>query len=162
MKLDSSISAVITGGASGLGAATARRLAASGVKVALFDLNAEAGEKLAAELGGVFCKVDVTKEDEVDAGFAKSRAAIGQERILVNCAGTGNAIKTAGRDKTTGEIKAFPTANFERIIQINLIGTFRCIAKSAAGMLTLPVLPDGDRGAIVNTASVAAQDGQMG
>ncbi len=162
MKLDSSISAVITGGASGLGAATARRLAASGVKVALFDLNATAGEALAAELGGVFCLVDVTKEESVDAGFAKSRAAIGQERILVNCAGTGNAIKTAGRDKTTGEIKAFPTANFERIIQINLIGTFRCIAKSAAGMLTLPVLPDGDRGAIVNTASVAAQDGQMG
>jgi NAD(P)-dependent dehydrogenase (short-subunit alcohol dehydrogenase family) len=162
MKLDSSISAVVTGGASGLGAATARRLAAQGVKVALFDLNATAGEALAAELGGVFCLVDVTKEESVDAGFAKSRAAIGQERILVNCAGTGNAIKTAGRDKTTGEIKAFPTANFERIIQINLIGTFRCIAKSAAGMLTLPVLPDGDRGAIVNTASVAAQDGQMG
>lgn len=162
MKLDSTISAVITGGASGLGAATARRLAAQGVKVALFDLNATAGEALAAELGGVFCLVDVTKEDSVDAGFVKSRAAIGQERILVNCAGTGNAIKTAGRDKATGEIKAFPTANFERIIQINLIGTFRCIAKSAAGMLTLPVLPDGDRGAIVNTASVAAQDGQMG
>jgi len=95
MKLDSSISAVITGGASGLGAATARRLAQHGVKVALFDLNAEAGEKLAAELGGVFCKVDVTKEDEVDAAFAKARAAIGQERILINCAGTGNAIKTA-------------------------------------------------------------------
>ena len=162
MKLDSTISAIVTGGASGLGAATARRLAASGVKVALFDLNAEKGEALAAELGGVFCLVDVTKEDSVDAGFAKARAAIGQERILVNCAGTGNAIKTAGRDKTTGEIKSFPTANFERIIQINLIGTFRCIAKSAAGMLTLPVLPDGDRGAIVNTASVAAQDGQMG
>ena len=162
MKLDSTISAVITGGASGLGAATARRLAAAGVKVALFDLNATAGEALAAELGGVFCLVDVTKEDSVDAGFVQSRAAIGQERVLVNCAGTGNAIKTASRDKTTGEIKAFPTANFERIIQINLIGTFRCIAKSAAGMLTLPVLPDGDRGAIVNTASVAAQDGQMG
>ncbi len=162
MKLDSTISAIVTGGASGLGAATARRLAASGVKVALFDLNAEKGEALATELGGVFCLVDVTKEDSVDAGFAKARAAIGQERILVNCAGTGNAIKTAGRDKTTGEIKSFPTANFERIIQINLIGTFRCIAKSAAGMLTLPVLPDGDRGAIVNTASVAAQDGQMG
>lgn len=162
MQLDSTISAVITGGASGLGAATARRLAARGVKVALFDLNATAGEAIAAELGGVFCLVDVTKEESVDAGFVKSRAAIGQERILVNCAGTGNAIKTAGRDKTTGEIKAFPTANFERIIQINLIGTFRCIAKSAAGMLTLPVLPDGDRGAIVNTASVAAQDGQMG
>ena len=102
MKLDSTISAVITGGASGLGAATARRLAAQGVKVALFDLNEAAGEALAKELGGVFCLVDVTKEESVDAGFAKSRAAIGQERILVNCAGTGNAIKTASRDKTTG------------------------------------------------------------
>ena len=161
MKLDSRISAVITGGASGLGAATARRLAAHGVKVALFDLNAEVGEALAKELGGVFCQVDVTKEEQVDAGFVKSRAAIGQERILVNCAGTGNAVKTASRDKTTGEIRHYPLMSFERIIQINLIGTFRCIAKSAAGMLTLDLL-DGERGAIVNTASVAAQDGQMG
>ncbi|HQC97596.1 MAG TPA: SDR family oxidoreductase, partial [Aquabacterium sp.] len=127
-----------------------------------FDLNEAAGEALAKELGGVFCLVDVTKEESVDAGFAKSRAAIGQERILVNCAGTGNAIKTAGRDKATGEIKSFPTANFERIIQINLIGTFRCTAKSAAGMLTLAPMEDGERGAIVNTASVAAEDGQMG
>ena len=162
MKLSSDISAVITGGASGLGAATARRLAKSGVKVALFDLNAEAGEALAKELGGVFCKVDVTNEEQVDAGFAKARAAIGQERILINCAGTGNAIKTASRDKKTGEIKAFPTLNFDRIIQINLVGTFRCIAKSAAGMMTLPALEHGERGAIVNTASVAAQDGQIG
>ncbi len=161
MKLDSRISAVVTGGASGLGAATARRLAAHGVKVALFDLNAEVGEALAATLGGVFCQVDVTNEAQVDAGFAKSRAAIGQERILVNCAGTGNAVKTASRDKTTGEIRHYPLLSFERIIQINLIGTFRCIAKSAAGMLTLDLL-DGERGAIVNTASVAAQDGQMG
>ena len=162
MKLSSDISAVITGGASGLGAATARRLAGHGVKVALFDLNETAGEALAQELGGVFCKADVTNEAQVDAAFAKARAAVGQERILVNCAGTGNAIKTASRDKATGEIKAFPTANFDRIIQINLIGTFRCIAKSAAGMLTLPVLAEGDRGVIVNTASVAAQDGQIG
>jgi NAD(P)-dependent dehydrogenase (short-subunit alcohol dehydrogenase family) len=162
MKLDSSIAAVITGGASGLGAATARRLAAQGVKVALFDLNAKAGEALAQALGGVFCAVDVTSEDQVDAGFAKARAAHGQERILINCAGTGNAIKTASRDKTTGEIRAFPTANFDRIIQINLVGTFRCIAKSAAGMMSLPPLADGERGAIVNTASVAAQDGQIG
>jgi NAD(P)-dependent dehydrogenase (short-subunit alcohol dehydrogenase family) len=162
MKLSSDISAVVTGGASGLGAATARRLAKSGVKVALFDLNAEAGEALAKEIGGVFCKVDVTNEEQVDAGFAKARAAIGQERVLVNCAGTGNAIKTASRDKKTGEIKAFPTANFDRIIQINLVGTFRCIAKSAAGMLTLDALEHGERGAIVNTASVAAQDGQIG
>ena len=162
MKLSSDISAVVTGGASGLGAATARRLAKHGVKVALFDLNAEAGEALAKEIGGVFCKVDVTSEEQVDAGFAKARAAIGQERVLVNCAGTGNAIKTASRDKKTGEIKAFPTLNFDRIIQINLVGTFRCIAKSAAGMLTLDPLEHGERGAIVNTASVAAQDGQIG
>ncbi|MBX3642950.1 MAG: SDR family oxidoreductase [Rubrivivax sp.] len=162
MKLSSDISAVVTGGASGLGAATARRLAQHGVKVALFDLNAEAGEALAKQIGGVFCKVDVTNEDQVDAAFAKARAAIGQERVLVNCAGTGNAIKTASRDKKTGEIKAFPTANFDRIIQINLVGTFRCIAKSAAGMLTLEPLEHGERGAIVNTASVAAQDGQIG
>jgi NAD(P)-dependent dehydrogenase (short-subunit alcohol dehydrogenase family) len=162
MKLSSDISAVVTGGASGLGAATARRLAKHGVKVALFDLNADAGEALAKEIGGVFCKVDVTNEEQVDAGFAKARAAIGQERILINCAGTGNAIKTASRDKKTGEIKAFPTLNFDRIIQINLVGTFRCIAKSAAGMLTLEPLEHGERGAIVNTASVAAQDGQIG
>ncbi len=162
MKLSSDISAIVTGGASGLGAATARRLAKHGVKVALFDLNAEAGEALAKEIGGVFCKVDVTSEEQVDAGFAKARAAIGQERILINCAGTGNAIKTASRDKKTGEIKSFPTANFDRIIQINLVGTFRCIAKSAAGMMTLPALEHGERGAIVATASVAAQDGQIG
>jgi NAD(P)-dependent dehydrogenase (short-subunit alcohol dehydrogenase family) len=166
MKLSSDVSAIVTGGASGLGAATAQRLAAQGVKVALFDLNEAAGEPLAKQIGGVFCKVDVTNEEQVDAAFAKARAAIGQERILVNCAGTGNAVKTASRDKTTGEIKAFPTVNFDRIIQINLVGTFRCIAKSAAGMMTLPVLEDSygskERGAIVNTASVAAQDGQIG
>ena len=145
-----------------MGAATARRLTAHGVRVALFDLNETAGEALAAELGGVFCKVDVTSEEQVDAGFAKARAVIGQERILVNCAGTGNAIKTASRDKSTGAIVSFATADFDRIIQINLVGTFRCTAKSAAGMMTLPVLDDGERGAIVNTASVAAQDGQIG
>jgi NAD(P)-dependent dehydrogenase (short-subunit alcohol dehydrogenase family) len=162
MKLSSDISAIVTGGASGLGAATARRLAKHGVKVALFDLNEAAGEALAKDIGGVFCKVDVTNEEQVDAGFAKARAAIGQERILINCAGTGNAIKTASRDKKTGEIKAFPTLNFDRIIQINLVGTFRCVAKSAAGMLSLPPLEHGERGAMVMTASVAAQDGQIG
>ncbi len=144
MQLGSSISAVITGGASGLGAATARRLAANGVKVALFDLNVEKGEALAAELGGVFCRVDVTSDDQVDAAFAKARAAIGQERILVNCAGTGNASKTASFDKATGQPRHFPMADFEKIIQINLIGTFRCIAKSAVGMLSLAPLEQGD------------------
>ena len=161
MKLDSSLSAVVTGGASGLGAATARALAAHGVKVALFDLNEEKGEALAQELGGVFCNVNVTDDASVDAGFSKSREAIGQERILVNCAGTGNAIKTVSRDKQTGEINHFPLDAFNLIIQINLIGTFRCIAKSAAGMATLDPI-DGERGAIINTASVAAEDGQVG
>ena len=142
MKLSSSISAVITGGASGLGAATARRFAQRGVRVALFDLNEAAGEALAKELGGVFCKVDVTSEEQVDAGFARARAAIGQERVLINCAGTGNAIKTAGRDKTTGAITFFPVAAFDKIIQINLVGTFRCITRSAAGMMTLPIARD--------------------
>ena len=162
MKLDSSISAVVTGGASGLGAATARALAAKGVKVAIFDLQEEKGTALANEIGGVFCEVNVTDDASVDAGFAKARAAIGQERILVNCAGTGNAIKTASRSKEDGSIKHFPLDAFNWIVQINLVGTFRCIAKSAAGMMTLDPLPDGDRGAIVNTASVAAEDGQIG
>lgn len=161
MKLDSNISAVITGGASGLGAATARKLAGFGVKVGIFDFNDEKGEAIARELGGVFAHVDVTNEEETDAGFAKVRAAIGQERILINCAGTGEAIKTASRDKKTGEIRHFPLDRFNRIIQINLVGTFRCIAKSAAGMLTLDPI-DGERGAMVNTASVAAEDGQVG
>ena len=161
MKLDSSIAAVVTGGASGLGEATVRALAAQGVKCAIFDMNEAKGEAVAKEVGGVFCKVNVTSEEEVDAAFAKARAAHGQERILVNCAGTGNGIKTASRDKATGEIRHFPLANFDRIIQINLVGTFRCIAKSAKGMLDLEPI-DGERGAIVNTASVAAEDGQMG
>ena len=162
MILDSTVSAVVTGGASGLGAATARALAAKGVKVAIFDLQEEKGLAVAAEIGGVFCEVNVTDDASVDAGFAKARAAHGQERILVNCAGTGNAIKTASRSKEDGSIKHFPLDAFNWIIQINLVGTFRCIAKSAAGMLTLEPMADGERGAIVNTASVAGEDGQMG
>ncbi len=162
MKLDNTVAAVVTGGASGLGAATARALAAKGVKVAIFDLQAEKGEAMAKEIGGVFCEVNVMDDASVDAGFAKAREAHGQERILVNCAGTGNAIKTASRSKEDGSVKHFPLDAFNWIIQINLVGTFRCIAKSAAGMLTLDPQEDGDRGAIVNTASVAAEDGQMG
>jgi NAD(P)-dependent dehydrogenase (short-subunit alcohol dehydrogenase family) len=162
MKLDSTVAAVVTGGASGLGEATARALAAQGVKVAIFDMNEAKGEAVAKEIGGVFCKVNVTSDEDVDAGFEKARAAHGQERVLVNCAGTGNAIKTASRDKATGEAKHFPLDAFNMIIQINLVGTFRCIAKSAKGMLDLEPLADGERGAIVNTASVAGEDGQVG
>jgi NAD(P)-dependent dehydrogenase (short-subunit alcohol dehydrogenase family) len=162
MKLDNSVAAVVTGGASGLGAATARALAAKGVKVAIFDLQAEKGEALAGEIGGIFCEVNVTSDESADAGFAKARAAHGQERVLVCCAGTGNAVKTASRSKEDGSIKHFPLEAFNWLIQINLIGTFRCVAKSAAGMLTLEPGVDGERGAMVMTASVAAEDGQIG
>ncbi len=162
MKLDSNVSAVVTGSASGLGAATARALAGMGVKVAIFDLQRAKGEAIASEIGGIFCEVDVTSDESVDVGFARAREAHGQERILVNCAGVGNAIKTASRSRQDGSIKHFPLESFNWVLQINLVGTFRCIAKSAAGMLTLMPGADGERGAIVNTASVAAEDGQMG
>lgn len=163
MNLDNTIAAVVTGAASGLGAATARALAGKGVKVAIFDLNAQAGEALAKEIGGVFCEVNVTDDASVDAGFGKARAVHGQERILVNCAGIATAAKTVGKNRETGQPKAHDLALFEKAIAINLVGTFRCIAKAAAGMVTLdPIDEQGSRGAIVNTASVAAQDGQIG
>jgi NAD(P)-dependent dehydrogenase (short-subunit alcohol dehydrogenase family) len=164
MKLDTSISAVVTGAASGLGEATARALAARGVKVAVFDLQQEKGEAVARDIGGTFCEVNVTSDDSVAAGFAKAREAHGQERILVNCAGVANAIKTASRSKEDGSIKAFPLDAYKFILEINLIGTFRCITHAATGMMTLDPLEgtSGERGAIVNTASVAAVEGQIG
>jgi NAD(P)-dependent dehydrogenase (short-subunit alcohol dehydrogenase family) len=161
MKL-SGISAVVTGGASGLGEATAQALAAQGVKVAIFDLNREKGAAVSAAVGGVFCEVDITQDASVEAAFAKAREAHGQERILVNCAGRGNTFKTAARSKETGQISQFPIDAFEKVVQLNLIGTFRCITKSAAGMLSLDPLEDGERGVIISTASIAAQDGQAG
>ena len=154
--------AVVTGGASGLGEAAARALAAAGARVAIFDVDSVRGPAVAKDIGGVFCIVDVTSDSAVDAGFSQARAALGQERILVNCAGIASATKTASRDKVTGAAKHFPLDAFNRVVQINLLGTFRCIAKSAQGMLGLAPLEDQERGAIVNTASVAAVDGQIG
>ena len=162
MELDGSIAAVVTGGASGLGAATARALAAKGVRVAIFDLQETKGRAVAGEIGGLFSAVDVTSDASVDAGFAAARAAHGQESVLVCCAGTGNAMKTASRSKEDGSIRHFALEAFDWLVQINLVGTFRCVAKSAAGMLTLDPGADGERGAIVMTASVAAEDGQVG
>jgi len=161
MKIEG-IAAVVTGAASGLGEATARELARRGAKVAVFDRDAEKGEKVATEIGGIYCEVDVTSDEKVAAAFAKAREAHGQERVLVNCAGVANAAKTVGRDKETKEPKFYPMVQFELAIQINLIGTFRCIAHSAFGMMSLDPLEDGERGCIVNTASVAAEDGQIG
>lgn len=163
MQIDGNIAAIVTGGASGLGEAVARRLAQDGARVALFDLNAERGEALADEIGGLFCRVDVRNDADIEAAFAQARTAHGQERVLVTCAGIANGIKTASRNRETGTPEPFPSEAFERVIQINLLGTFRCIARAAAGMLSAaPIGDDGERGAIVTTASVAAQDGQIG
>ena len=163
MQIDSSIAAVVTGGASGLGAATARALAEKGAKVTIFDMNEEAGTALAGEIGGVFCNVNVTDDASVEAGFARARAAHGQERILVNCAGIATAIKTIGRDRETNAVKKHPMDAFERTIAINLVGSFRCILNAAAGMVdAAPLDAQGTKGVIINTASVAAEDGQIG
>ena len=161
MKIDSSLSAVVTGGASGLGLATVKALRAQGVKVAIFDLNPEAGEKAAAETGAVFCQADVLSDESVDAAFAKARAANGQERVLVCCAGGGNAIPTVRRNKQTGDIEIFPSDKFEWVLKLNTVGTFRCITRTAAGMMTLDPI-DGERGVVINTASAAATEGQIG
>jgi NAD(P)-dependent dehydrogenase (short-subunit alcohol dehydrogenase family) len=157
------VSAVVTGAASGLGEATARELAARGARVAIFDRDLQRGQQVANEIGGIFCEVDVTSDEKVRAGFEKARAAHGQERILVNCAGVANAAKTVARDRETKAAKLYPMQQFELAVQINLIGSFRCIANSAFGMVDLdPLGPDGEKGVIVNTASVAAEDGQIG
>ena len=128
MKLDGSIAAVVTGGASGLGEGTARAIAATGAKVALFDMNAERGEAIAAEIGGVFCHVDVTDDASVAAGFEKARAAHGQERLTVNCAGIATGMKTVSRKRDTGEIKPHHMAQFERSVRLTLFGTFRVLS----------------------------------
>ena len=163
MKLDSSIAAIVTGGASGLGEATARMLASHGVKVALFDLNAERGEAVAAEIGGGFARVAVTDEASVEAGLDKARAAHGTERILVNCAGIVMGRRTVTKDRDTGAMRPHDLGSFRKVIEVNLLGTFNVTAKSAAAMSAEePLTEDGERGVIVMTSSVAATDGQIG
>ena len=163
MQLGKDIAAVVTGGASGLGAATAKALAAEGVRVAILDVNAEAGVKLAGEISGTFATCDVTSESSVDAALAAARNAQGQERILVNCAGIGIAKRITRRVKETTAIEPHDLASFTKVIQVNLIGTFLMMAKCAVGMQATPPLnQDGERGVIISTSSVAAQDGQIG
>lgn len=163
MKLDSSIAAIVTGGASGLGRASAEALAAQGVKVAIFDLNEEAGEALAKEIGGVFCKVNIMDEDSALAGFEKARAAHGQERILVHCAMVAGGGKTVGYDKTTGGLKRADTAGFAKSMEGIAVASYRMASIAALGMAQAePLNEDGERGSIILTSSVASQDGQIG
>jgi len=163
MKLDHTMSAIVTGGASGLGEASARKLAAEGAKVAIFDMQGERGALLAQEIGGLFCEADVTSEVSVDAALAAARAAHGLERVLVCCAGIGPARRTVSKKRDSAEFVAHDLSLFRRTIEVNLIGTFGLVAKCASAMASLaPCTPDGGRGVIVTTASVAAQDGQIG
>ena len=150
------IAAVVTGGASGLGNATAKMLAANGAKVAIFDLNEEAGQAAAAEIGGIFCSVNVADDASVTAGLDAAEAAHGVARVLVNCAGIAPAIKTVGRDNVPHALDAY-----RKTIEVNLIGTFNMISKFAARLAAADPVGE-ERGVIVNTASVAAYDGQIG
>jgi len=158
MKLDNSIAAIVTGGASGLGEATARALAEQGVRVAILDRDADRGEKVASDIGGTFVSVDVSDAASVTTALETARTAHGQERICVNCAGIAWAIKTVDREGNAHDPDAFA-----KTISVNLIGTFNVASQSAAGMAKAdPITDDGERGLIVNTASVAAYDGQIG
>ncbi len=149
--------AIVTGGASGLGAATAAKLAANGMKVALFDLDEDKGTAHAAAIGGSFAKVDVSDPASVAAGIDAAVAAVGAPRVLVNCAGIGGAAKTVSR----GAPHDFGL--FDKTIRVNLIGSFNCASQVATRIVAEePVTKDGARGVIINTASVAAFDGQIG
>lgn len=152
-------SAIVTGGASGIGAAVARALAEHDVRVVVADLQEDKGIALAEELGGAFARVDVTDTDQVRAAVEMA-ASLGPLRALVNSAGIGSAQRTIGRD---GEFdSAHDLAAFAKVIAINLVGTFDTIRLAATAMSRLEPLPSGERGAIVNIASVAAFDGQIG
>jgi NAD(P)-dependent dehydrogenase (short-subunit alcohol dehydrogenase family) len=162
MQIDHTTAAVVTGGASGLGRATAEALAAAGAKIAIFDVNEEAGREVAAAIGGVFCRVDITSEDSVVAGFAEARAAHGQERICVHCAMASRKGKTISRNRETGEFARLSTEDYAFAAQGILVASYRVASLSALGMAVLEPLEDGERGTIVLTASVAAQDAQIG
>ena len=162
MNIDNSISAVVTGGASGLGRATAEALAAQGVKVTIFDINEALGEEVAASIGGIFCRVDITDEQSVLDGYAKARAANGQERVCVHCAMTSRRGKTLSFDKETGGFRRTSTEDYAYGVAGILTASYRIGSIAAEGMATLDGLDDGERGVIIFTASVAAQDAQIG
>jgi NAD(P)-dependent dehydrogenase (short-subunit alcohol dehydrogenase family) len=148
--------AIVTGGASGLGAATAEMLASAGGKVAVLDVNVDGARAVAEKIGGLAVRCDVTDADGMAAAIATAREKHGAARILINCAGVGPAKRIVGRDGP------MPLADFERVIQINLIGTFNAMRLAVADMIALEPLVDDERGIIVCTASVAAYEGQIG
>ena len=148
--------AIVTGGGSGLGAATAMRLAADGARVAVIDVNRDAAKSVANTIGGLALGGDVADEAAMTAALAESRAAHGPLRVLVNCAGIASGRRVVGRDGP------MPLAEFERVVRVNLVGTFNMIRLASAEMSTVAPLADGERGVIVSTASVAAFEGQIG
>ena len=150
------VSAAVTGGASGLGEATIRELARGGAKVAIFDRDAERGEKVAGEVGGIFVACDVADEDSMIAAFKTAADANGPVRILVNCAGIGPAARTVSKGV------AHSLKNFRKIIDVNLIGSFNALRLAAEAMVAQDALDSGERGVIINTASIAAYEGQIG
>ena len=150
------IAALVTGGASGLGAATARRLAAGGAKVAVLDLDKDKGQAVAGEIGGVFAECNVADEASAEAAIAYCRDVQGVARVLVNCAGIGTASRIVGREGP------MPLHAFERVVRVNLFGTFNMMRLAAAGMSLAEPHENGERGVIVSTASVAAFEGQIG
>ncbi|WP_398484215.1 SDR family NAD(P)-dependent oxidoreductase [Tardiphaga sp.] len=149
------VAVFITGGGSGLGAATARAMAAKGAKVAVFDRAADNAEKVAAEIKGVACVGDVTSEADVKAALAKAAAAHGTARVLMNCAGIG------GSQRIVGKQGVYPLEKFTNVIMVNLIGTFNCLRLFAEQLATAEAIGE-ERGVIINTASVAAYEGQIG
>ena len=150
------LAAIVTGGASGLGAATAEHLSRAGAKVAIFDLNADVGNKIAQRLGGRFHKVNVADDLSVTNGVVAAEAAHGVARILVNCAGVAPAIRVVAKDGT-----AHPLDDFRKAVEVNLIGSFNAIARFAAHLIAAKIEGE-EAGVIVNTASAAAYDGQIG
>jgi len=150
------VAAIVTGGASGLGGATAARLASAGAKVTIFDLNAELGEAHARAIGGAFAKVDVTDETAVVAAITEAEGRNGVARIVVNCAGVATGARLIGRDG-----QAAPLAGFAKVVGVNLIGVFNVMSKAAARLVQADPLGE-ERGVIVNTASIAAFEGQIG
>src|SRR5690606_20297641 len=152
------VAAVVTGGASGLGRATAKKLVEAGAKVALFDRNMELAEKTAKEIGALAVECEVTSDESATAAFAKAREAHGVARICINCAGVGGSRRIVDK-----EHKPMVLDHYKRVVDICLIGTFNTLRLAAADMSTLdPVDEDGQRGVIVNTASVAGYEGQIG